>query len=62
MRVYIDRECCIGCGLCAITAPDVFEMDDAGKAVVVSDTNGENRTAVVNAMDGCPVSAICERK
>ena len=32
MRAYVDQDACIGCGLCAGTAPDVFQMNDAGKA------------------------------
>ena len=28
MMVNLDNECCIGCGACAETCPDIFEMDD----------------------------------
>ena len=32
MRAYVDRELCIGCGLCTSIAPDVFAMNADGKA------------------------------
>ena len=60
MRAFVDHEMCIGCGACAATAPDVFEMNEDGKAVAVVDTTDENRNAVMDAIDVCPVSAIRE--
>ena len=30
MRVSADRNVCIGAGLCALTAPEVFDQDDDG--------------------------------
>lgn len=33
VRVEVDREQCVGCGLCAARLPDVFAMDPRGKAV-----------------------------
>ena len=60
MRAYVDQDACIGCGLCTATAPNVFEMNDAGKAVAVADTTEENQDSVQEAIQGCPVSAIRE--
>ena len=58
MRAYVDQDTCIGCGLCAATCPEVFELNDDGKAQTVADTTDDNRDAVMEAIDGCPVSAI----
>ncbi len=33
-KVHVDEDLCIGCGLCADTCPDVFELGDDGKAKV----------------------------
>lgn len=62
MRAYVDEDLCIGCGFCAGVAPEVFEMNDAGKAVAVADTTDDNRDSVQEAIDGCPVSAIREEE
>lgn len=36
VEVSVDREKCIGCGLCATLAPDVTQMGSDGKAFVVA--------------------------
>ena len=55
--VSVDAEKCIGCGSCAATCGDVFEMKDDGKAHIKAgaDTNAE---CVKEAIDICPVDAI----
>ena len=60
MRAYVDKDGCIGCGLCEMTAPAVFKMADDGKAEAYADTTDENKDAVQEAIEDCPVSAISE--
>lgn len=60
MRAYVDQDLCIGCGLCVSTCPEVFEMNADDKAQAIADTTDENREAVQEATDGCPISAISE--
>jgi ferredoxin len=55
--VEVDRGLCIGSGDCVDTAPDVFQLDDEEKAVVV-DPDGASVDDVVQAAGNCPVSAI----
>ena len=62
MRAYVDQATCIGCGLCAATCPEVFDLNDDGKAQAVADTTDENPDEVTEAIDGCPVSAIREEE
>jgi ferredoxin len=57
IHVEVDRGLCIGSGDCVDTAPDVFQLDDEDKAVVV-DPDGAPVDDVVQAAANCPVSAI----
>ena len=60
MRALVDQDMCIGCGLCEGTCPEVFRMNEEGKAEAYADTKDENHAAVLEAVGGCPVSAIRE--
>jgi ferredoxin len=55
--VTVDRLQCIGSGDCVDTAPDVFQLDDEDKAVVV-DPDGASVDDIILAAGNCPVSAI----
>jgi ferredoxin len=57
IRIEVDRDLCIGSGDCVEAAPDVFELDDEGKAVVI-DPDGAPIDEVVEAAGNCPVTAI----
>jgi ferredoxin len=57
VEITVDRALCIGSGDCVDTAPDVFQLDEEDKAVVV-DPDGASVDDVVTAAGNCPVSAI----
>ena len=59
MQVLIDRDGCIGCGICAQVCPEVFVMDDDGKAKTdgIALPQGTEETAS-DAEDQCPVGVI----
>lgn len=56
-RVSIDREICTGVANCTAIAPDVFELDDENKAVVV-DPYGADDETIRRAAEECSQQAI----
>lgn len=55
---YVDSSC-IGCGLCASTAPSIFDMGNESQAHVVLQPDTPVDTALAEqAMSECPVQAI----
>ena len=59
MRVIVDAETCIGCGLCEETCPEVFEMTDDDLATAkTGDVPAEFEDACREAAEQCPVEAI----
>lgn len=59
MKAHVDKDTCIGCGLCPSVCPAVFDMDDDGKAESIVDEvpSGEEDSSK-EAEDSCPVNAI----
>jgi len=69
-KVKVDRELCIGAASCVAVAPNAFDLDSEGKAVIkkkdgsqtsdfvnYSDIN-DNEANILNAAKSCPVNAI----
>ncbi|MGW9556284.1 ferredoxin [Nocardiopsis sp. NPDC055551] len=60
MRVRVDREVCVGAGMCALTEPEVFDQDPEDGRVVLSEPvpPPESFDRVDEAADVCPSGAI----
>jgi len=57
LRIEVDRDCCIGAGVCISEAFNTFGIDE-GQLVYVKDPKGNDDESIVKAAEGCPVSAI----
>lgn len=60
MKILIDRDRCEGHGQCVAAAPDVFDLDDDGIAILrTSETvTGDLATQATAAAEVCPVAAL----
>jgi len=58
VKVNIDEDLCIGCGLCADTCPAVFEMTDDKAKVKANPVSKDAMECTKQATSDCPVEAI----
>ena len=58
MKVKIDEETCIGCGVCVDTCPDVFELVDDKAKAKVDEVPKDLVKSCKEAAENCPVEAI----
>lgn len=60
MRISLDAAACQGHGRCYTLAPDLFDSDDEGYAVLKGDgeVNAEQEAQARLAADNCPEFAI----
>jgi len=58
MMVTVDKDICTGCGLCADTCPEVFEITDSLAVVKVADVPANVAKTCREAADNCPVECI----
>ena len=57
MKIEIDRDGCIGCGLCAEICPEVFHIAEDGLSAVIPGASGSDEK-VIEAAENCPVDVI----
>lgn len=61
MELKVNKDLCIGCGACQAVCPEVFELEDDGLArAKVSSVKDEFKDDAIDALEGCPTSAIEE--
>ena len=60
MKTIISKDLCISCELCPEIAPDLYTMDEDGKAVAIieDELSDEEVDLAMEAVDNCPTGAI----
>ena len=57
MKIKVDRELCTSVATCVAVAPNTFELDDEGIAII-KNAKGDAEDTIVQAAKSCPVNAI----
>lgn len=58
MKARVNRETCIGCGMCVDICPKVFRMSDDKAAANPDAVPKDAEETCKQAAEGCPVGAI----
>ncbi len=57
LKIMIDRRKCVGEGICVGIAPEVFDFDNDGIAMVVN-SEGLDEETILEIVTSCPQDAI----
>jgi len=55
--ITVDRDVCMGSGMCCVYAPGTFDTDDEAKAYV-KDEHGDDLATIRTAVEACPTGAL----
>ena len=58
MKASVNKETCIGCGMCESICPAVFAMNESVAEVIADPVPSQDESACRDAMESCPVEAI----
>ncbi len=58
MKIKINEESCIGCGLCASLCEEVFELEGGKSKVKQNADLDANKECIQEAANNCPTKAI----
>lgn len=56
-QLQVDRDLCVTLAVCLGVAPEVYELDAEGKAVI-KNPDGADLNTLLESAKGCPVNAI----
>lgn len=57
-KIYVDRKACIGVATCVVIAPDAFDLDEEGIAIIKEGAEKLDDNKLLMAAQSCPVLAI----
>ncbi len=61
MKLKINKDSCISCGLCVSLCEDIFEIESDGKSGIIRNPGNDSEiTLAREAIESCPVNAISE--
>ncbi|NCO88808.1 ferredoxin, partial [Candidatus Roizmanbacteria bacterium] len=58
LKVWVDRDLCIGAATCIAVAPKTFVLDSEAKAIFIDTTVEDTDENIIEAAKACPVAAI----
>jgi ferredoxin len=56
-EIVVNREICMGSGMCFVYAPNTFDVDDEAKSFV-RDSDGDPIDSIRTAIEACPTRAL----
>ena len=57
-QIYINKQSCIGCGICVTEAPEYFKLENKKAINIEEFINLEDDKDILEAKEKCPVNAI----
>ncbi|KKR49169.1 MAG: 4Fe-4S ferredoxin iron-sulfur binding domain protein [Candidatus Magasanikbacteria bacterium GW2011_GWC2_40_17] len=58
MKPVVDKDKCIGCGVCIALCPTSFKWDESGVKAESVNASGDTEEMIKGATEACPVQAI----
>jgi len=58
LKMWVDRDLCIGAATCVAIAPKTFVLDSEAKAIFLNSVDQDTDQTIIDAAKGCPVAAI----
>lgn len=58
LKIWVDRDLCIGAATCIAVAPKTFLLDSEAKAVILDSVDQEQDSIIIDSAKSCPVAAI----
>lgn len=62
MKIKIDKQKCLGCGVCVNLCPKIFELEDGKSEIKKKADLEKHKSCIKESIDSCPVQAIIRIK